>query len=192
MFSKANKTKVAAATTRAAPSLISTDLEITGNINTTGEVQLDGALEGDIVCGKLTIGENAVITGQIEAVEVIVRGRINGRVRAGNVHLAKTARVSGDIWHDTLAIESGAFLDGHCRRNDTTPTSVMAPRTTSITGMAATASAPATVAAAVPAAVPVAALKPEAAPSAKPDAGARPSPVHDGAGNTIAKTAAGN
>jgi cytoskeletal protein CcmA (bactofilin family) len=35
--------------------------------------------------------------------------------------LAKTAQVNGDIWHDSLAIEAGAYLDGHCKRNDTQP-----------------------------------------------------------------------
>jgi cytoskeletal protein CcmA (bactofilin family) len=188
MFSKADKTKVAAPTSRAAPSLISTDLEITGNINTAGEVQLDGTVLGDIVCGKLMIGEKASVTGQIEADEVVVRGRITGQLRAGSVQLAKTARVSGDIWHDTLAIEAGAFLDGHCRRNDATPAGATAPRAKSAT--AASTAAPATAAAA---AVPAVAAKAEAAPIRNPDAAAaRQSPVQGRAGNTIPKTAAGN
>ncbi len=138
-------------------------------------------MEGDVICGKLMIGEKAVITGQIEADEVTIRGRITGRVKAGKVHLAKTARVSGDIFHDTLAIEAGAFLDGHCKRNDATPASMTAPPATAATAPAA--------AAAVPAATP----KVAAAPSRNPDvSAARQGAVQDGAGNTLAKTAAGN
>ncbi len=124
MFSKADKTKTAATAVRAVPSLVSTDLEITGNLRTPGEVQLDGTVEGDIACGKLMVGEKAVITGQIEADEVVIRGRITGRVKAGRVQLAKTAHVVGDIWHDSLAIEAGAFLEGHCKRNDVQPAAV--------------------------------------------------------------------
>ncbi|MBC8241736.1 MAG: polymer-forming cytoskeletal protein, partial [Alphaproteobacteria bacterium] len=77
MFSKADKTKtkVSTAAARVAPSLISTDLEIDGNLKTSGEVQIDGTVDGDVVCGKLMIGEKAVITGQIEANEVVIRGR---------------------------------------------------------------------------------------------------------------------
>ena len=103
---------------RAAPSLISTDLEITGNLRTSGEVQLDGIVTGDINCAKLVIGEKAVIAGHIEADEVMIQGQVTGRIKARDVHLAKTARVIGDIWHDSLAIDAGAFLDGHCKRND--------------------------------------------------------------------------
>lgn len=109
---------------RAAPSLISTDLEITGNLRTSGEVQLDGIVTGDINCAKLVIGEKAVIAGHIEADEVTIRGQVTGRIEARDVHLAKTARVIGDIWHDSLAIDAGAFLDGHCKRNDAKQDSV--------------------------------------------------------------------
>lgn len=121
MFSKADKTKASASTARAAPSLISTDLQICGDLKTSGEMQVDGTVEGDISCSKLVIGEKAKITGEIEADEVVIKGQVKGRVKAGKVQLAKTARVLGDVWHDSLAIEAGAFLEGHCQRNDAAP-----------------------------------------------------------------------
>ena len=100
-----------------APSSISGNLTIAGNLSTEGEVQIDGTVEGDVSCCRLTIGEHATVTGEIAADEVVVRGQIDGRIRAKKVELTSTARVNGDIWHDSLAIEAGAFLDGHCRRN---------------------------------------------------------------------------
>ncbi len=124
MFSKADKSKASNNVVRAAPSLISTDLEITGNLQTSGEVQLDGNVTGDINCAKLVIGEKAIFAGHIEADEVMIRGQVTGRIKARDVHLAKTARVIGDIWHDSLAIDAGAFLDGHCKRNDAKQDSV--------------------------------------------------------------------
>ncbi|MBT4489111.1 MAG: polymer-forming cytoskeletal protein [Rhodospirillaceae bacterium] len=130
MFSKADKTKAAAKPARTVPSLVSTDLEISGNLQTPGEIQLDGTVEGDITCGKLMVGEKASITGHIEADEVVIRGKIMGRVKARSVHLANTAHVTGDIWYDSLAIEAGAFLDGHCKRNDAPPTAVTATHRT--------------------------------------------------------------
>jgi len=174
MFSKADKTKtkVSTAAARVAPSLISTDLEIDGNLKTSGEVQIDGTVDGDVVCGKLMIGEKAVITGQIEANEVVIRGRVTGQVKAGSVYLAKTARVTGDVWHDSLAIEAGAFLEGHCKRNDAAQT----PQKLVATAAAA-----------------IAAPKIEGTAPLRPDVvAARQSPVHDDAGNTIAKTAVRN
>lgn len=48
---------------------------------------------------------------------LVVRGRVEGSVRARQVQLASTARIEGDIVHATLAIESGAYFDGNCRRD---------------------------------------------------------------------------
>ena len=121
MFLKADKAKTATVPIRAVPSLVSTDLEITGNLKTLGEVQLDGTIEGDIACGILVVGENACIPGLVEADEVMIRGKIIGRVKAHSVELAKTAHVVGDIWHDTLAVDAGAFLEGHCKPNVAQP-----------------------------------------------------------------------
>ena len=114
MFSKTDKAKVTAVPARTAPSLVSADLKIRGNLNNPGEVHFDGTIEGDITCRKLIVGEKASITGHVEADEVVIRGKVTGRVKAHSVQLAKTANVIGDIWHDTLVIEAGAFLEGHC------------------------------------------------------------------------------
>ena len=85
MFSKADKAKATSIPVRSVPSLVSTDLEITGDLKTSGEVQLDGTIEGDIACGKLMVGENACITGLVEADEVVIRGKIIGQVKAHSV-----------------------------------------------------------------------------------------------------------
>ena len=121
MFLKAEKGKPTPLPGRCIPSLISSDLEIVGNLTTPGEVQLDGTIEGDITCEKLMVGERACVTGHVRADEVVVRGKIIGNVKANNVELAKSAHVVGDIWHDTLAIDAGAYLEGHCRHNDGKP-----------------------------------------------------------------------
>ncbi len=111
------------------PSLISANLIVTGNLQSDGEILLDGNVEGNVTCKKLTVGDTAVISGEIESDEVEVRGRVQGQIRSRTVLLTKSAQVVGEIWHDTLSIESGAFLDGHCKRNDSaTPKEVARPR----------------------------------------------------------------
>ena len=121
MFLKAEKVKSTPIPGRFAPSIVSADLEIVGNLTTSGEVHLDGTIEGDVTCEKLMVGEKARVIGRVQADEVVIRGKIIGNVKAKNVELAKTAHVVGDIWHDTLAIDAGAYLEGHCRRNDGQP-----------------------------------------------------------------------
>ncbi|HKK36717.1 MAG TPA: polymer-forming cytoskeletal protein [Paracoccaceae bacterium] len=100
------------------PSTLSHDLTITGNISTTGDVQVEGAVEGDIRAHLLTVGESATIRGEIVADDVVVNGRVVGRVRGIKVRLTSSARVEGDIIHKTIAIESGAHFEGSVQRSD--------------------------------------------------------------------------
>ncbi|MFP4519489.1 MAG: polymer-forming cytoskeletal protein [Oceanicaulis sp.] len=100
-----------------APSILSADLTVTGSIVCEGEVQLDGVVEGDVRAGSLTIGEEATVKGEVVCETVVIRGRVEGSVRARQVQLTSTARVEGDVIHASLAIESGAYFDGHCKRS---------------------------------------------------------------------------
>lgn len=100
------------------PSVIGEDLTVTGNVISKGEVQVDGEVQGDVHCSSLVVGEKATITGGILAEDVIVRGRVLGSVRAQRVTLQSTSHVEGDIHHQSLAIEQGAFFEGKSRRAD--------------------------------------------------------------------------
>ena len=99
-------------------SVLSSDLHITGNLKTTGDIQVEGTIEGDIRAHLLTVGESATIKGEVIADDVVVNGRIVGRVRGLKVRLTSTARVEGDIIHKTIAIESGAHFEGSVQRQD--------------------------------------------------------------------------
>ena len=98
------------------PSIISADLKIVGDLRSEGEIQIDGTIEGDIRTNSLLVGETANIKGEIVADTVYVHGSISGQIKSREVNLAKTAHVVGDILHENLAIETGAFLEGHCKR----------------------------------------------------------------------------
>jgi cytoskeletal protein CcmA (bactofilin family) len=101
-----------------APSTLSSDLVIKGNLKTTGDIQVEGTVEGDIRAHLLTVGEGATIKGEVVADDVVVNGRVVGRVRGLKVRLTSTARVEGDIIHKTIAIESGAHFEGSVQRQD--------------------------------------------------------------------------
>lgn len=94
------------------PSIIGDDVTIEGNVITTTELQLDGTVKGDISCGSLTMGENGTCTGTITADNAIIRGKVEGQIRARTVRLEQTARVNGDVTHQSLAVEAGAILSG--------------------------------------------------------------------------------
>jgi cytoskeletal protein CcmA (bactofilin family) len=98
------------------PSLLSSDLTIKGNVITSGDIQIEGTIEGDVRAHLLTVGESATIKGEIAADDVVVNGRVVGRLRGLKVRLTATARVEGDIIHKTIAIESGAQFEGTVQR----------------------------------------------------------------------------
>ena len=116
--SKPSEFKASAPKAKPPASVLSADLHVTGNMKTTGDIQVEGTVEGDIRAHLLTIGESATIKGEVIADDVVINGRIVGRVRGLKVRLTSTARVEGDIIHKTIAIESGAHFEGSVQRQD--------------------------------------------------------------------------
>jgi cytoskeletal protein CcmA (bactofilin family) len=100
------------------PSIIGEDLTIKGNITSKGEIQVDGEIEGDIRCGSLLLGDKSKVTGGVVAEDVVVRGHIVGSIKGLRITLQAQSHVEGDIFHQSLAIEQGAYFEGKSRRSD--------------------------------------------------------------------------
>lgn len=96
------------------PSLLSSDLVITGNVESAGDVQIDGTIDGDIKTIALTISGSGTVRGTIEADEVTIAGNVTGQIRARHVVLLKGAKVIADLVQDKLSIEPGALFEGSC------------------------------------------------------------------------------
>jgi cytoskeletal protein CcmA (bactofilin family) len=101
-----------------APSVLSSDITITGNLRSSGDIQIEGTVEGDVRSQVVIIGESATVRGEVVGDEVVVHGRVVGRLRGIKVRLSATARVEGDIVHKTIAIENGAHFEGSVQRQD--------------------------------------------------------------------------
>ncbi len=102
---------------RATPTLIASGLTITGDLLGDDEILLDGALTGNVVCGRLEIGPNGGALGQISADEVVIAGTFSGRIEARRVTLKSTAQVEADIVvRETIAMEPGCEFEGRCKR----------------------------------------------------------------------------
>jgi len=99
-----------------AASLISSDMKIEGSVSCEGELQIDGNVKGDVKVARLTIGEHGEIEGSIVAESVECRGRVIGSVTAKQVRLHAQSHVDGDITHEQLAMEAGAFFQGRSLR----------------------------------------------------------------------------
>jgi len=98
------------------PSIISPDLKVEGNLTSSGDIQLDGTVEGDVTSRGLTVGEGAKVRGALVAETIRVYGTVNGTITANSVVLASSAKVDGDITHGSLSMEAGASLAGQIKR----------------------------------------------------------------------------
>lgn len=97
----------------AVPSIISSDVVIKGNVSTLGEIQLDGTVEGDLKSNSVTVGEHGMVKGKISADDVIIKGTVKGSITGRNIRIEKSAKITGDLCHQTLSIEAGAHIEGN-------------------------------------------------------------------------------
>jgi cytoskeletal protein CcmA (bactofilin family) len=92
--------------------LIDSGVNVKGNLETDGELHIDGQIVGNISCGHLVIGKDGAVSGDIKADEVVVCGKTEGRIRARRIMLQESARVVGDIFYEIISIEEGAQFIG--------------------------------------------------------------------------------
>jgi cytoskeletal protein CcmA (bactofilin family) len=93
-------------------SLIANDMTLEGSLSGDGELQVDGVIRGDVRVARMSVGESGTVEGGIYSETAEIRGRVIGSITAKQVRLYGQCYVDGDITHDQLAIESGAFFQG--------------------------------------------------------------------------------
>ena len=115
--------------------VLNSDVELKGTLKFSGELTFDGKLEGDINSdGTLNLGDNAVIKGNINAVNIVMRGKINGNVIAKEkLDIKSKTELFGDIRGSKLVIEEGVTFVGktEINPNKVAPTAPTATRPTS-------------------------------------------------------------
>jgi cytoskeletal protein CcmA (bactofilin family) len=100
----------------AIPSVISAEMTLHGDVQSPGDVQVEGRVIGQIKVNRLILAAGAAITGDIIAKEVRICGTLKGTIRSKMVTLTQSGRVVGDIFHELLSIETGGQLEGKCHR----------------------------------------------------------------------------
>ncbi|NNC90181.1 MAG: polymer-forming cytoskeletal protein [Akkermansiaceae bacterium] len=89
-------------------------MEITGTIKFSNDMIIDGKIDGEIISdkGKVTIGENARIKGDVKAGEVKMFGKVEGKIVSERCELKQNSELKGDIKTKKLQMEEGALLSG--------------------------------------------------------------------------------
>ncbi len=101
---------------RAQMSVIGADITITGNIEASVDLHIEGRVHGDVRCATLILGESSSVNGKIYADRVRVSGLVDGAIETKDLAVEATARVTGDITYDRLRVANGGILEGQMKR----------------------------------------------------------------------------
>ncbi len=98
-------------------SFIAAGTVLTGNIESSGDIRIDGTLKGNLRCkAKVVLGADGVIEGDVQAEQADLMGRVEGKVSANDLlYLRGNAAITGDIHAVKLLIEPTANFNGQCR-----------------------------------------------------------------------------
>jgi cytoskeletal protein CcmA (bactofilin family) len=102
--------------------LIGSKVRVHGDIEFAGGMHVDGYVIGNVRAeggadASLSISEEGVIDGSVEAQHVIANGRVNGDILAtGRVVLGAKARVRGDVHYDVIEMALGAEISGKLKK----------------------------------------------------------------------------
>ncbi len=106
------------------PTIVAENSVLKGDVLSAGTLHVDGTIDGDVNCDELIIGVKGAVNGAVKAQSIYLYGSLNGEVKADSLFIAQTARLIGDISHNSIAIEPGAYIEGRCIKNKPTLTVV--------------------------------------------------------------------
>lgn len=96
-------------------SVIGTDVTVSGDIDASVDLHVDGKIEGDIRCAILVQGTNSVINGAVSADQARIAGTVSGAIHAKELIIESSARVVGDVTYEKLSIATGGHVEGSFR-----------------------------------------------------------------------------
>lgn len=107
------------------PNMIGQGTKIVGDVETNGDIRIDGHIEGNINSkGKVVIGSNGMIKGEVICSNAELAGSLNGKINVSELlSLKASSKVNGDIKTGKLNIEPGAIFSGTCNMGNQQTTS---------------------------------------------------------------------
>ena len=98
-----------------APSVIGAGITVTGNIEATDDLQVEGKVTGDVRCATLMLGEQSLIKGSIYATRVRAAGIVEGSIETGDLAVEASARIQGDVTYHRIRIAAGGIVQGQMK-----------------------------------------------------------------------------
>ena len=116
MFTKNNESMKRTENNNSVVNIIGQGTSILGDINSNGDIRIDGTLKGSIKTeGKVVLGKEGVVEGDVICQNADISGTIKAKITVSNLlSLKDTAKLNGDIVTNKLSIEPGAEFTGSC------------------------------------------------------------------------------
>ena len=116
MFTKNNESMKRTENNNSVVNIIGQRTSILGDINSNGDIRVDGTLKGSIKTeGKVVLGKEGVVEGDVICQNADISGVIKAKITVSNLlSLKDTAKLKGDIVTNKLSIEPGAEFTGSC------------------------------------------------------------------------------
>ncbi len=92
--------------------------KLSGDLTVPGMMELLGHIDGTITADAIMIDASGSAIGELHADSVSVKGKFKGKIHGRDVKLHAGAKVSGEIFYQTLSIESGAEVNSACSRRE--------------------------------------------------------------------------
>lgn len=101
---------------KATPSILSTDLKVEGDIVSSGVLEVEGFVKGNIRSNSIIVRESGIIEGDVLAENLTIKGLFNGKIKAININITSKAKITGLIEYSSLCVEDGASIDGQFKK----------------------------------------------------------------------------
>lgn len=115
MFNSKSKSSLDA-TTPSGSTMIGAGTTITGDLESNGDIRIDGVLKGNLKGkAKIIIGADGIVEGDIECLQADIMGNVTGTIKVQELlYLHGKTEVTGNIYAGKLQVEPTAVFNGSC------------------------------------------------------------------------------
>ena len=102
------------------PSVIAKNSTINGNINSSGTIEIEGSVYGEINTKTLIIRQSGFFQGKVIAEDIYIQGKCEGNIIVKKISISQTANINGEISYQTMSVQDGACIDAVFKKNNNT------------------------------------------------------------------------
>ncbi len=101
---------------KSTPTILAKDLRVEGDILSSGLLEIEGFVRGNVKGNSVIIREGGNMEGELMAESLSVKGKFNGKIRAKNISISGKAQINGIVEYCSLCVEDGACIDGQFKQ----------------------------------------------------------------------------